>query len=248
MFCQNKGYTLGSVLSSPRLPKGGETEVDVTYFHRQRSGPESIIENAVADQIPNLFANEASALWMARSPSIGAGMPDLVVVSHDPRVLTLAQFEIPTAQILAYLRAVGCARLDTIIERVGMPEKYTVRCLNDLVRVEAVLKIQDKYELPPLWRHILTEIITIEVKVKNWKRAVEQAARNSIFAHRSFMALPDRLAQRVKSESILKKLGIGLISVGDDRRVKVLRRSRRRIPRVWKYYYEVAFLVASHSQ
>lgn len=222
--------------------------MDVAYFRPRRPGPESVIENTVADQITNLFPSKTHTLWTAGSPSIGAGMPDLVVVVCEPQVFVLAEVEIPTIQILAYLRVVGCARLDTIVERVGIPQKTTVRCLNGLVEVEAVSMVRDKYSLLPIWRQILPEIITIEVKVKNWKRAVEQAARNRIFAHRSFVALPNHIAHRVRSEQIFSQLGIGLLSVDNDRMVSVLRRARRSKPRVWKYYYEVAFLVARHSR
>ena len=223
------------------------TFMEVAYFRPRRSGPESTIENTVADQITDLFPSETHTLWTAGSPPIGAGMPDLVVVACEPQVFVLAQVEMSTTQILAYLRVVGCARLDTIIERVGMPQKITIRCLNDLVEVEAVSRVHDKYSLLPIWREILPEIVTIEAKVTNWKRAIEQAARNRIFAHQSFVALPDYVAERVRSEPIFKQLGIGLLSVGDNQVVNVLRRSRRRNPRVWKYYYEIAFLLASHS-
>ena len=222
--------------------------MDIAYFRPRRSGAEAVIENAVADQIQNLFGSETHTLWTAGSPPIGAGMPDLVVVSCEPQVFVLAQVEMPTAHILAYLRAVGFARLETIIERMGMPQATTIRCLNDLTEIAAVSRTNDTYSLLPVWRQILPEIVTIEIKVTNWRRAVEQAARNCIFAHRSFVALPHHLAQRVRLEPILRQLGVGLLSVADDHAVSVLRRSRRRKPRVWKYYYEIACLVAGHSK
>jgi len=221
--------------------------MDVAYFQPRRAGPESIIEDAVVNQITELFSNETHTLWTAGAPTIGAGKPDLVIVSFKPQVFVLAQVEMHSTQILAYLRAVGCASLDTIIERVGMPQKTTIRCLNDLIEFEAVSKIHDKYSLLPIWRQILPEVVTIEAKVKNWKRAIDQAARNRIFAHRSFIALPACVAQRVKSEPLFRQLGIGLLSVGDDHTVSVLRSPRRHKPRVWKYYYEIALLAARHS-
>lgn len=220
--------------------------MNVTYFRPQRSGPEAVIENAVANQIPNIFPRDNCSLWAAGSLPIGAGMPDLVVVSLEPQVSVLAQVEIPTAHVLAYLRVVGRARLETIVDRMGMSKESTIRCLNDLVEVEAVLRNGDTYSLLPIWREILPEVVTIEVKVSNWKRAVKQAARNHVFAHRSFVALPDCVAQRIQLEPILRLLGIGLLSVSDDCAISVLRHSRYRKPRIWKYYYEIASLVAKY--
>lgn len=222
--------------------------MEVAYFRPQRPGPESVIEKTIADQIQNLFTSESYNLWTAGSPPIGAGMPDLIVVSCEPQVFALAQVEMPTTHILAYLRVVGCAHLKTIIRRTGIPQETTVRYLNDLIEVEAVSRVDDTYSLLPIWRKILPEIVTIEVKVKNWKRAIEQAARNRIFAHRSFIALPDLVARRIRLEPILRQLGIGLLSVSDDNTISVLRRSRHNKPRVWKYYYEIAFLAANHSK
>lgn len=92
------------------------------------------------------------------------------------------------AQILAYLRAVGKARLDTIAHRVRQsPEKLSGR-LYTLIEAEAVAASDNTFSLSPTWRQILPEIITIEIKVANWQRTVEQAARNRIFAHVSFLS------------------------------------------------------------
>jgi hypothetical protein len=222
--------------------------MDVTYFRPRRPGPEVVIENAVAQRIPELFPNETYPLWTAGSVPIGAGMPDLVVVACEPQVFALTKVEIPTAHILAYLRAVGRARLETIASRMRRPTEVIVRCLNGLVEVEAVSSHSATFSLVPTWRDILPEIVTIEAKVSNWQKAVEQANRNRIFAHSSFVALPERVAHRVKSEEIFRKLGIGLLSVNEHHEVEMVRRARRNHPRVWAYYYYLAALVASHSK
>lgn len=221
--------------------------MDVTYFRPQRPGPEAAIQNAVAERIPDLFSANRKQLWTGSSLSIGAGRPDLVIVSVEPEVFALAQKEIPTPEILAYLRAVRRAKLATITDRIRQPREIIIRCLDGLVQVEAVSNKCNTFYLSPAWREILPEIITVEAKVANWRRAVEQASRNRIFAHKSFVALPDAVAQRVRSESIFATLGLGLLAVNESHNVKVLKRPRRRQPRVWTYYYELAFLIASHN-
>jgi hypothetical protein len=220
--------------------------MDVTYFRPRRPGPEAVIENAVAKSIPELFPSQSRPLWTAGSVPIGAGMPDLVVVSCEPQVFALTKVEMPTSHILAYLRAVGRARLETITDRVRRPREVILRCLNGLTEIEVVSNNSDTFSLLPTWRDILPEIVAIEAKVADWKKAVEQANRNRIFTHRSFVALPERVAQRVRSEEIFKQLGIGLLSVNDHQEVNVVRRARRYQPRVWAYYYHLAFLAANH--
>jgi hypothetical protein len=222
--------------------------MDVTYFRPRRPGPEAVIENAVARSIPELFPSETRPVWTAGSVPIGAGMPDLVIVSCEPQVFALTKIEMPTTHILAYLRAVGRARLETITSRIRRPREVIIRCLNGLVEVEAVSSRSETFSLAPAWRDILPEIVTVEAKVANWQKAVEQANRNRIFAHNSFIALPERVARRVKSEEIFRKLGIGLLSVSEQQEVNIVRRARWNQPRVWAYYYYLASLIANHSK
>ena len=220
--------------------------MQITYFRPRRCGPEIKLENAVVKQIPYLFPSDNRLLWTAGSLPLGAGMPDLVIVSYEPEVFALSQLEMIDVHILAYLRTVGRASINTITERIGFPREKTVSRLKRLVGVNTILNNSNTFSLSPAWREILPEIITIEVKVRKWRKAIEQASRNRIFAHKSFVALPLSLAQRVRLEPIFRQFGIGLISVSDNSEVFVVRRARHQTPRVWTYYYQVAYLIAKH--
>lgn len=221
--------------------------MNVNYFRRRRPGPEAAIEDALATYIPQLVPATGYPLWAAGSVPIGAGLPDLVIVSYLPHVMALAHGDTSDSQILAYLRAVGRARIETIVQRTRTSRREVTKTLYSLVGAQAVDVSNDTFSLSPEWRDILPEIVTIEAKVANWHRAVEQAARNRIFAHRSFIALPAEVADRVKSEPVFTTLGIGILSVKEDSVVAVARRARRRQPSVWTYYYELASLVARAS-
>lgn len=217
--------------------------MSVAQFRPRREGPEAMIQDVVAEQIPELF-RVGSNSWTAASLPIGAGIPDLVIASYHPKVLALANVELPDAQILAYLRAVRKARLETIAERVGETTKKMGTRITALVDAEAIEVTSDTFTLSPVWRDILPEIVTVEVKVSNWKRAVEQAARNQIFAHRSYVALPEKLASRIKAEPIFSSLGIGLIAVTDKMEANVIKKPKRCQPTVWAYYYRLASVLA----
>lgn len=199
----------------------------------------------MAHFVPYLFPVGQHDYWTAAYLPLGAGIPDLVVVAYNPRVFALANVDLSDAQILAYLRAVGRARLETIAERVGSPPKVISRRLETLVDAEAITRASnDLFVLSPIWRDILPEILTIEVKVSNWQRAVAQAARNRIFAHRSFVALPEKTAYRIRNEPVLGQLGIGVLAISQDDTVRVIRKPHRRRPSVWTYYYRLASLLA----
>jgi len=177
---------------------------------------------------------------------IGAGLPDIVVASCDPAMSAVARVEAPHAAILAYLRGVGRARAETIAARLAQPLRKVLRCLDLLTRSEAIMNSSGTYSLATAWRNPLPEIVSVEVKVADWQKAVSQAGRNCIFSHRSFVALPLPIAQRVRSEIVFRQTGVGLLAVDDDHEVALLRPSPRREPRVWTYYYELASLAACH--
>jgi hypothetical protein len=170
-------------------------------------------------------------------------MPDQVIAAYDPEVIALASAEITDTNILAYLRAVRRARLHTIAQRMRLALKPAERRLYRLVESEALNVSDDTFSLSPRCRDVLREIVTVEVKVGHWRRAVEQAVRNRIFAHRSFVALPVEVAQRVRGEEMFQRSGVGLLSISARGEVGVLQGARRGRPRVWSYYYRLAALV-----
>lgn len=222
--------------------------MNVTYFRPPRLGPENIIENAVVKRISNLFPSNTRTSWIGGSLPIGAGIPDLIIVSCEPKVTALAQVDIPSAHILAYIRATGKSTLKTIIEHIGKPQHTIVGCLDRLIEAGIVLEDSDFFSLSRQCREVLTEIITIEVKISDWKKALLQAERNKIFAHRSFIALPQQVADRVSSESLFDRFGIGLISVNEDFETYIVREAHCGGPCVWTYYYQLASVVARNYE
>jgi hypothetical protein len=215
----------------------------VVQFRPRREGPEALMQDVVVDHIPKIL-NPTNDTWTAASLPLGAGVPDLVIVTYMPQVLALANVELEDAEILAYLRAVGKARLDTIAERIGGSPSILSRRLYSLVEAEAIVSSSNTFSLTPVWRQILPEIVTIEIKVANWQRAIEQAARNRIFAHMSYVAFPSNVAQRVRNQPALRALGIGLISVAEDGDADVIMKPRFRCPVAWTYYYQLASILA----
>jgi hypothetical protein len=220
--------------------------MEVTYFRKPRLGLELQMQTEVARQIPRLFPSDNRQYWTAGHVPVGAGMPDLVVISSEPEVITLSNVCLPHTHILAYLRTVRGARLDTIVQRLRWSRKLVTQCLEALIEAQTVDEADAVFSLRPRWRTILYDIVTIEVKVEDWRRAIDQASRNSIFSHRSYIALPAIVANRIRSEPIFRQSGIGLLAVNDSGDVLEVRRASRRHPQVWAYYYELASLTARH--
>lgn len=228
--------------------KLGNGLVDVTYFRNRKPGPEMRIEDAVIKHIPNLSLYTELPSWTGGSVPIGAGMPDLVIASYHPEVYALAKSDLPDAQILSYLKAVNSAKLETIAESTGKPKKAVAKSLANLLESNAVESASETFTLSEKWRSILPEIITIEAKVSNWKKALEQARRNCIFAHGSYVAFPSNVANRVASDRDILRSGVGVLSVSESNETVVIRRSRYFRPKVWYYYYQLALIIANPAR
>ena len=66
------------------------------------------------------------------------------------------------------------------------------------------------------------KIITIEVKLKNWKRALRQAYKYRSFSDIAFICMDEKnINPALKNIELFKKSNIGLISINDKNEVKI---------------------------
>jgi len=215
----------------------------VIRFRARRSGPEADLEDAIVPQLHDLFGERTTPNWVGRSIPVGAGLPDLVSASHRPELLAALSLTKSDGYLLAYLRTVSGARLETILRRTDKSERAVRKRLGVLAETGAVLERRGVFRIASAWRDILLEIVAVEAKISDWRAAVRQAARNRIFAHRAYVALPARLAHRVRHEPEFGHRGIGIIGVSNEAECTIVRIARHTVPIVWAYYYELAFVI-----
>lgn len=72
------------------------------------------------------------------------------------------------------------------------------------------------------------KITAIELKVKDWKKAFDQALGCTLFADRVYVALPQKYTRRVQPQ-VLDEYGIGLLGVGDFVRIIQPAKVNRRV-------------------
>jgi len=89
------------------------------------------------------------------------------------------------------------------------------------------------------------DIIAVELKLRNWKRAVWQAVHNRQIATYSYIALPEATAPPVDI-SLLNSLGVGLI-VTDMKKARVLLPAQRSKYVNERLAKEVSSIVESYS-
>lgn len=88
-----------------------------------------------------------------------------------------------------------------------------------------------------------SEVHAFETKLSKWREALEQARRNTCFAHYSYVALPVKAADNaLKAKDEFRRLGIGLVALnGEHGRLAI--RPRRNAPLLpWLTQSAVGFL------
>lgn len=221
-----------------------QTRVSLNRYRRRRPGPEGALEDAFLADLGGVL-DHSKRWWLAGSLPLGAGFPDFVAVRYGDELEDIDSLNAESVEVLAYLRAVGQARLETIADRLRYSENAAESAVASLTEAGALQSGVGPLALTPHWRAVLSEVVAIEFKVTDWRRALSQASRNLLFAHRSFVALPSELARRVCRSPEFSIHGVGIISVPEDSPARIVRRARKNSPRSWRYYYELASHVAT---
>lgn len=219
---------------------------EMIQYGTLKKGPEAPLQRAVEVRLLDLFPQQDRLVWRAGSAPVGAGKPDIILAGCAPQVVALDHNDARARALLAYLRMARKAKLATMSSRLGYDESSVRRSIDGLVQAGIVLSEDDSYVMSAPWRSVLPEIVTVEAKVGDWRRALNQAVRNQLFAHRSFVALPSGVAARAKDDETFGQYGIGILSVEKCDSVRVLRHARRATPRIWLYYYLIASLAAEY--
>jgi hypothetical protein len=215
------------------------------YDVPRRIGPEAELEDTVVAHLSELLpvAEQPSCIFGSRP--VGAGAPDLTVIYMTEGAAMPLDGHPSIIDILAYLCVVNRVSVDKLREQLRLRQRVFDSCLQALADAGAIRTSCGFVALYDAFRQPLREVVTIEAKVSKWRDAVSQAARNRAFAHRSFVALPESQARLASRDARVALLGIGVISIG-GRQARLVRRSRRSQPRVWRYYFELALASLRH--
>jgi len=221
--------------------------MEVVEYRNMVDGPEYRMELALRPRLDELIKNQANFNWVAGSMRVGAGMPDLTVVNYVPEVFAFANIDIEESSILTYLSLVNKARPETIANRVGISKQGVNDKLTTLIDLKLVHQELNAFRILPDTKDVISNITTIELKVKNWKKAIVQANRNLLFANKSYVAMPIKYANKLKEHSLVKMKGIGIIGIDDSNNISLIKNARNNTSKVWSYYYLIARELAKNK-
>lgn len=180
---------------------------------------------------------------LIQEPFTGIGYPDLVCVIWEKNLLSFWNPERnylnkDDIKILHYLYITKERfNLEEISRRTFFPIKKVEKSILRLLASKVVKETKSKYSISSMKKvFFIKDIISIEAKLYDWRRALDQARYNCLFSSNSFVLFPPKTI----NENMLcayENSDVGIISFEDNYRI-VKKAERKRIPSTihsWKF-------------
>lgn len=204
-----------------------------------KPGPEQALVRHVSRWLEKSVPS--SAVWIGLDMPVGSGIPDIVAFCSDARISpTFRPHELDSA-ILAFVREKSSARCSAVMRQFASIDAEYLISRIECLAVNGLLETsEDPIMLNKSYNGITQQVVTVEVKISNWKIALKQAKRNQLFSTRAFVALPQQTACRIaKSKEFTDLTSIGILSVDDDGEVDCIHSGRTLEPVLWSYFYSI---------
>lgn len=150
-----------------------------------------------------------------REVNVGFGIADIVVVEHTPcqyHQQSLTKHDIAIYKLAEKHRY--CIVSD-IAKTTRLNKQQIDSSLSKLGELGYVVwRDQNTIELAKKYENTIRDVVAVEAKLKDWRRALNQAYRYKWFASRSYVLLDDaHLKPAIKNLTSFQEMGVGLMSL-----------------------------------
>ena len=154
--------------------------------------------------------------------NLGFGIADLVISKLNKSQVssnTWSYFDIIIYKIIETDQNVSIELLKSITKAKVSQIKKSL----EMLMLESYINHHDSFfSIKKSYKSISTKTIAIEAKLKNWKRALDQAYRYKWFATQSYVILDSKYAKSAcKNISKFKELNVGLAEINADGILKI---------------------------
>ena len=165
---------------------------------------------------PNFCKNNT---LITREFSVGFGIADLVYFEMSKKRDSAINEPISSDSALSILDLFHHKDMLTIHQissLVHLSVNTVIKRVRELVYLGYLESAQQRYRQKIKHKPIVDKIIAIEVKLSNWKRALIQAFKYTIFANQSYVAMDADYVHRAGANiDEFQKYNIGLLSITD---------------------------------
>lgn len=178
------------------------------------------------------------------------GNVDIVKVKYDNKIPLKENqakilSDIAPARILGYLHKNSIRTLSYLIKKSGYTEEYVLALLGRLKSAHIISEpnkhkylINEQFTFPKL------VFSSYEAKLTCWKKAISQALKNQAFSSKSYVVMPEKIAQKIAitKKHYFKAYNIGLIAVNNENYTILIN------PKINKKKYSQAMLISSTAK
>lgn len=155
--------------------------------------------------------------------NLGFGIADLVISKiskNQPTAASLTSFDILIYKIIETDSNVSMELLKSITKAKESQIKKSL----EMLMVESYVDHKDTFfQINKSYKSITEKTIAIEAKLKNWKRALDQAYRYKWFATQSYVVLDSKhVLPAHKNIEQFMKLNVGLAEINSNGVLKIL--------------------------
>ena len=168
--------------------------------YQRRTDEYAFLEKFLESGYFDRFKNDKYNVTLIQEPFTQLGYPDLVCIKWKKDILNKWKADrnnLTKNDIKILHHLYNCRIFKTIKEIVGdlcFSIKQVKETLSRLSKAETIITNKvGKVKIKPLDEiFFITEIIAIEAKLKDWKRALEQSQNNVLFSSKSFSLFPEK--------------------------------------------------------
>jgi hypothetical protein len=163
---------------------------------------------------------------------LGFGIADLVISKMRPtynmKLANLTYFDITIYKIIESNPDISFEK----IKHITRADTITIKKSIEKLMLESYVKeIDTLYKLGRTYKNCLSDSIAIEAKLKNWKRALNQAYRYKWFASTSYVVLDEkRISGALLNIDLFKKMNVGLACIDKKGNVSILFKPQKEKP------------------
>lgn len=153
--------------------------------------------------------------------SLGYGIADIVICDYTesqrktkPDNITLSRTD---ANIYNIIKNSGIVSFDILYDTTRSSQKSISTSLKKLINCRYIKQNGDSFIINKTYKLPFRNVFAIEAKLKNWKRALNQAHRYKWFAEYAFVVMDAHYAEpAINNLDLFKRYNVGLATISPD--------------------------------
>ncbi len=153
--------------------------------------------------------------------SLGFGVADIVICDFKESNQRNKSFNIglnrTDANIYNIVHKSKMVSFDILYDTTRCSKKSVSKSLTKLINLKYIKQVEDSFIINKTYKLPYHNVFAIEAKLRNWKRALNQAHRYKWFAEFAFVVLDAHYAEpAIQNLELFKRYNVGLVTISPD--------------------------------